>query len=181
MYDRWPELASIAVTTTKRSSQNLVLYGRRGADDPYGTRAYPPDREEGAKLWRAIFAFAGDREIASDAVAEAFAQYAPRAELVRQPAAWIWRAAFKIAAGELQRRPPQSPMPAQLTCETVDHVPVMEALARLGPRQRAAIVLHYYAGYSASEIAQISGDQPHDRPRAHAPGPPEARLAAPGG
>ena len=28
-------------------------------------------REEGARLWRAVFAYAGNRDVASDAVAEA--------------------------------------------------------------------------------------------------------------
>jgi RNA polymerase sigma-70 factor (ECF subfamily) len=125
--------------------------------EPELTRLY---REEGARLWRAVFAYAGDREISSDAVAEAFAQYARRGERVRQPAAWIWRAAFKIAAGELQRRSRQGPMPRHMTYEVVDRVPVTEALARLSPRQRAAIVLHYYAGYSAAEIAQILAINP---------------------
>jgi DNA-directed RNA polymerase specialized sigma24 family protein len=31
-------------------------------------------RDEGARLWRALVAFTGNREMASDAVAEAFAQ-----------------------------------------------------------------------------------------------------------
>ena len=117
-------------------------------------------RKEGARLWRAVFAYCGDREIANDAVAEAFAQYARRGELVRKPAAWIWRAAFKIAGGELQRRSRHTPMPTQLAYEVVDRVPVTEALARLSSRQRATIVLHYYAGYSAAEIAQILAINP---------------------
>jgi len=35
-------------------------------------------RADAERLWRAIFAFAGDAEIASDAVAEAFAQVLQR-------------------------------------------------------------------------------------------------------
>jgi DNA-directed RNA polymerase specialized sigma24 family protein len=31
-------------------------------------------RDEGARLWRALVAFSGDREVAADAVAEAFAR-----------------------------------------------------------------------------------------------------------
>ncbi len=42
-------------------------------------------REEGDRLWRALFAFAHDREMASDAVAEAFAQCIRRGEAVRSP------------------------------------------------------------------------------------------------
>lgn len=32
---------------------------------------------------------------------------------------------------------------------------VFSALAKLSERQRAAIVLHYYAGYSLKEVGQI--------------------------
>lgn len=59
-------------------------------------------REDGARLWRALLAFSGDREVASDAVAEAFAQALGRGDAIRQPDRWVWRAAFRIAAGELE-------------------------------------------------------------------------------
>jgi DNA-directed RNA polymerase specialized sigma24 family protein len=60
--------------------------------------------EHGPRLWRALVAYSTDPEIASDAVAEAFAQALAGGDRVRSPASWIWRAAFKIAAGELQLR-----------------------------------------------------------------------------
>jgi len=56
-------------------------------------------QQEGPKLWRAVFAYAGDREVASDAVAEAFAQFIRRGGGVREPRAWIWRAAFRDDRG----------------------------------------------------------------------------------
>jgi RNA polymerase sigma factor (sigma-70 family) len=34
---------------------------------------------------------------------------------------------------------------------------LVAALARLSPNQRAALVLHYYAGYPTKEIARILG------------------------
>ncbi len=61
-------------------------------------------REHGERLWRAVMAFTGDREVASDAVAEAFAQALRRGDAIRDPLRWIWRAAFRIAAGELKER-----------------------------------------------------------------------------
>src|SRR5437870_8933778 len=71
--------------------------------DPVGEveRIY---REDGGRLWRAVLVFAGDPEVASDAVAEAFAQVLRRGRAVRSPGAWVWRAAFRIAAGELKLR-----------------------------------------------------------------------------
>ena len=61
-------------------------------------------RADGARLWRAVYAFAGDEEIASDAVAEAYAQVLARGDAVRDAAAWTWRAAFRISAGALKAR-----------------------------------------------------------------------------
>src|SRR3954453_23152905 len=61
-------------------------------------------RADGERLWRAIYAFAGDAEIASDAVAEAFAQAIKRGAAIRDPAAWTWRAAFRISAGAMKER-----------------------------------------------------------------------------
>lgn len=114
--------------------------------------------EQGPRLWRAILAYGGDREVAADAVAEAFAQYLRRGGEVRSPSGWIWRAAFRLAAGELQRRrrwgstleeePYEMPEPA---------ADLLRALSRLSPRQRAALVLHYYGGYTAREAASILG------------------------
>ncbi len=116
--------------------------------------------EHADRLWRALFAYAGDPEIASDAVAEAFAQYLRRRSAVRSPARWIWRAAFRLAAGELKdRRTQSSPLPFSIDPPAVPQ-PTSELLSTLRllpPRQRAALVLHYYAGYKAREIADILG------------------------
>jgi DNA-directed RNA polymerase specialized sigma24 family protein len=60
--------------------------------------------EEGARLWRAVYLYAADREVASDAVAEAFAQALRRGNAIRSPDRWVWRTAFRIAAAELKRR-----------------------------------------------------------------------------
>jgi DNA-directed RNA polymerase specialized sigma24 family protein len=112
--------------------------------------------DEAERLWWSVLAFGGDREIAHDAVAEAFAQALARGTAIREPAAWIWRAAFKIAKGELKRRrrgeiledrPYTMPEPLGL----------FEALERLSPNQRAAVVLHHYSGYRLQEIAKILG------------------------
>ena len=61
-------------------------------------------RERGGTMWRAILGCSADPEIASDAVAEAFAQLLRRGAAVRDRERWAWRAAFRIAAGELKNR-----------------------------------------------------------------------------
>lgn len=112
--------------------------------------------EEAQRLWWSVLAFAGDREIAHDAVAEAFAQALRRGDALRDPSAWIWRTAFKIAAGELKRRR-RARVLEDAPYTVPEPVGLFEALERLSPRQRAALVLHHYAGYRLHEIARILG------------------------
>src|SRR5215204_1085996 len=112
-------------------------------------------REEADRLWRAVFAYAGDPDVASDAVAEAFAQVIRRGDAVRDPAAWTWRTAFKLAAGAMKVR--RTPPPPALTTSYTDAYgdpDLLAALRELPERQRAAVVLHYYADLRVSEIAR---------------------------
>ena len=61
-------------------------------------------REDGARLWRALYAYSNDAELASDAAAEAFAQALGRGSAIRDVRSWVWRAAFRLAAGDLKNR-----------------------------------------------------------------------------
>lgn len=118
-------------------------------------------RADAARLWRAIAAWAGDQEIASDAVAEAYAQLIHRGPAVRDPVAWTWRAAFRIAAGALKARP--------ITAEGLQdggsdgHLDayadpdLLAALRRLPEAQRAAVVLFYFADLPIRQIADRLG------------------------
>jgi RNA polymerase sigma-70 factor, ECF subfamily len=115
-------------------------------------------RAHGDRLWRAVLAFSRDPELASDAVAEAFAQALARESAIRSPLPWIWRAAFRIAAGSLKGRhlPLQTvPEGSYALAESDDQL--LDALARLPERQRAALVLRYYADLPIREIAAVLG------------------------
>jgi RNA polymerase sigma factor (sigma-70 family) len=117
--------------------------------------------EEGARLWRAVYLYAADREVASDAVAEAFAQALRRGNELRSPERWVWRRAFRIAAGELKRRRNEHGLWTDASYEIPDATAeLLAALPRISPKQRAAIVLHYHAGYSLNEVADIIGSTP---------------------
>jgi RNA polymerase sigma factor (sigma-70 family) len=114
--------------------------------------------EHGARLWRALFLYAGDREVASDAVAEAFAQALRRGDDLRSPERWIWRSAFRIAAGELSRRRRETGDVMETSYQAPEETTeLLLALPLLTPKQRVAIVLHYYAGYSLKEVAKVTG------------------------
>jgi len=120
-------------------------------------------REHGARLWRSLVAYTGDPEVASDAMAEAFAQALGRGDAVHDHAAWIWRASFKIAAGELARRRRSATIgPAPSGSETLPEpvVDLVTALRTLSPQQRGATVLHDYADLPTREVARILGCTP---------------------
>jgi RNA polymerase sigma-70 factor, ECF subfamily len=115
-------------------------------------------RDQRDRMWRAVLAFAGDPDVASDAVSEAFAQALARGRAIRSPERWIWRTVFRIAAGELKERGRRSADLHEVAYE-MDELgrDLVEALARLPEKQRAAVVLHHAAGYPAKEIARMIG------------------------
>ena len=115
-------------------------------------------REHADRLWRAVFLASGDRDVADDAVAEAFAQALRRGRALRAPAAWVWRAAFRIAAGELKGRGSRDVhVDEAVTGLPEPFVDLWRALARLPAKQRASVVLADYAGWSHREIARALG------------------------
>ena len=116
-------------------------------------------RADAERLWRAVFAYAADPDIASEAVAEAYAQALGRGAAIRDPAAWTWRTAFKIAAGALKTRREADRLPPIAT-EHLDRYTdpdLLRALAQLPDAQRAAVVLFYYADLPIRAIAARLG------------------------
>lgn len=119
-------------------------------------------RQDGDRLWRALYAFAGDEEVASDAVAEAFAQALRRGSAIRDVRSWVWRAAFKLAKGDLQRQSSLSraDMPEGVFHDARPDPELLAALQGLTLQQRAVIVLHYYVDCPVREIALRTGINP---------------------
>lgn len=115
-------------------------------------------RRHAERLWRALLSYTGNPEIASDAAAEAFAQCLARGADVHSPASWVWRAAFRIAAGQLQEANRLSTL-SELSGPAFDDVhadtDLLTALRALPARQRASLVLYYYAGFNTREISRI--------------------------
>jgi RNA polymerase sigma-70 factor, ECF subfamily len=127
-------------------------------DDEVGRRIELVYREHGAHMWRAVFLASRSREVADDAVAEAFAQALRRGSAVRDPAAWVWRVVFRLAAGELKERGRVERFEDESIAGLPDpFVDLWRALARLPLKQRASVVLADYAGWSHREIAKALG------------------------
>jgi RNA polymerase sigma-70 factor (ECF subfamily) len=115
-------------------------------------------REDGDRLWRALVTFGGDPDLASDSLAEAFAQALRRADALRDPQAWVWRASFRIAAGELKRRSAKvTTLPEGVHLDPELDAELHEALTQLPTQQRACVVLFYYLDAPIAEIARRTG------------------------
>jgi RNA polymerase sigma-70 factor, ECF subfamily len=114
-------------------------------------------REQGSRMWRSVLAFCGDPEIASDAVAEAFAQAIRRGDAIQHPDRWIWKVAFRLAARELKERSHRVALEEGTYEMQAPAVELVEALRHLSKKQRAAVVLHHAGGYRVKEIAAILG------------------------
>ena len=138
-------VVTVAVAELEASSQVETVY-----------------REDGDRLWRALFAFAGDESVASDAVAEAFAQALRRGSAVRDVRGWVWRSAFRLAKGDLKRQSGMQfgPMPERAFHDAHPDEQLLAALQRLTPQQRAVIVLHYYVDCPVREISRRTGINP---------------------
>ncbi len=115
-------------------------------------------REQGPRMVRTLFAYARDMEIAEDAVAEAFAQVIRRGDAVHDIAAWVWRSSFRIANGELADRRSRNGQVLEGRYEMGESAAeVFDALGRLSPNQRAAVLLHHYADLPVREVAALIG------------------------
>jgi RNA polymerase sigma-70 factor, ECF subfamily len=114
-----------------------------------------------ARLWRAVSAWSGSRDVTDEAVAEAFAQALRRGPDIADVDAWVWRAAFRIAAGELKRQRARALSVANVPEPTAADPPLEErldlekALALLSEQQRACVVLRDLAALPARETAAV--------------------------
>jgi len=111
-----------------------------------------------ASLWRSLFAFTASRSIADDAASEAFAQALRRGGEIRDVQAWVWRAAYSIARGELKRRGAIEALRDVSLDDRSDGV--ADLLARLGSMSagdRELLVLCHVGGWKPGELARVTG------------------------
>lgn len=154
LYERTSEREhGVRVVTERRTAgREEQLGGERDLELLY--------RDAAPQLWRAIYGFAGGRRhLAEDAVAEAFARALEHERQIREPLAWIYRTAFRIASRELQREKRRSPaMPDPVPgIDPGEIQDVIRALAELSPNQRAAVVLHDQEGFTGPEVGRLLG------------------------
>lgn len=119
-------------------------------------------------LWRALLAWSGQADVADEAVAEAFAQLLRRGDEVRDPAAWVWRSAFRLAGGDLKsrraeaRRTTSDDAVLNLLADPEDRISgeaadLLAALDQLSDQQRRCVALVDIAGHTAPSAAAVLG------------------------
>ena len=122
------------------------------------------------RLYRAALAILGDPHEAEDAVQDAFVRFLERAPKgLECSGAWLMRVLVNSCKSRLRlawRR--VGPLPESLPTPGPEERQELEELLSLPPEDRAVIHLHYYAGYSTDEIAQMLGQRP---------GPVRSRLS----
>jgi RNA polymerase sigma-70 factor (ECF subfamily) len=119
-------------------------------------------RRDGGRLWRALYAFAGEADVADEAMAEAFAQALRRGAAIRDVTGWVWRSAFRLAAADLKNRSRfvHGSIPDSATYDARLDDELLVALQGLTPQQRVVIVLHYYVDCPVREIGRRTGMNP---------------------
>jgi RNA polymerase sigma-70 factor (sigma-E family) len=115
---------------------------------------------------RLAYLTTGSMPAAEDVVQEAFTELYRRWAAVVEPAAWLRRVVVNRSISWLRRRlvarrhehryrpEPVEPPPS------AEHAAVRDALAKLKPRQRAAVFLRFYLDLPESEIAAALGCRP---------------------
>jgi RNA polymerase sigma-70 factor (ECF subfamily) len=117
-------------------------------------------RESGPTLWRAVYAYSGGRrDVADDAVAEAFARVMTRGTEVREPLPYLYRVAFRVAGAELQRANKETGQVPEVAFDLSSNGlgDILGALRELSPAQRASVYLHYRADLPVRDVAKLLG------------------------
>lgn len=101
-----------------------------------------------------------DNDVGDEATCQAFARLYAYRDGVRDPVAWVFRTAFRLAGRKMkrQRLHADSDVPETIA-GGVSVLPfgVARGLRRLSPEQRLAVFLHYFADMPVGEVARLSG------------------------
>jgi len=145
--------------------RDLVEAAQRGDHEAFEVLA----TSAGDRLYAVARLIVRDSGLAEDAVQEALVRAWRQLPSLRDPDrfdAWLYRLVVNACAdqGRQQRRWSQQVRPLVLDASVGDEtgaIAVREQLergfTRLKPEQRTVVVLHFYSGFSAAEIAGILG------------------------
>jgi RNA polymerase sigma-70 factor (sigma-E family) len=109
-----------------------------------------------------VYVLTGNRAEAEDAVAEAFMrawQHWPAVRAADSPEAWVRRVASRAAVSSWRKTFNRMRAHRRATTDqnvpglNEDHVALLQALQRLSPQERRAVVLHHLNDLSVAEVA----------------------------
>jgi RNA polymerase sigma-70 factor (ECF subfamily) len=145
--------------------RDLVEAAQRGDHEAFEVLA----TSAGDRLYAVARLILRSADLAEDAVQEALVRAWQQLPSLRDPDrldAWLHRLVVNACAdqGRQLRRWSQQVRPLQLdaaisddTGSVADREQLERGFSRLKPEQRAVVVLHYYSGFSAAEIARMLG------------------------
>jgi RNA polymerase sigma-70 factor (ECF subfamily) len=145
--------------------RDLVEAAQRGDHEAFEVLA----KSAGDRLYAVARLILRSADLAEDAVQEALVRAWRELPRLRDPDkldAWLHRLVVNACAdqGRQLRRWSNQVRPLALEASTrddtnavADREQLERGFDRLKPEQRAVVVLHFYSGFSASEIAQILG------------------------
>jgi RNA polymerase sigma factor (sigma-70 family) len=115
------------------------------------------------RVLRTVFLICHDSQLAQDVTQDAFVELLRHWEKVRhhdRPGAWVRRVAIRrllrVLHRDGHRRDAERAFEWSAEPEPAD-VDVLSALREVSPRQRAALVLHYYEDLPIQDIAVLLG------------------------
>ena len=115
-----------------------------------------------ARLYRTAFLYLGSESMALDAVGEAVYRGFVSLKKLRQPEffeTWITRILINECKKELRRGKREQPLDTvpEAAAETLDTLPLKDAIYRLPRELKEIIILRYFAGFTLSETARSLG------------------------
>jgi RNA polymerase sigma-70 factor (sigma-E family) len=121
--------------------------------------------EQFPTMVRLAYLTTGSLPAAEDLVQDAFVQLHRHWERVEHPVLWLRRAVVNrctswVRRRMLERRHARTAEPRTLPGLSPDATAVRDAMARLRPRQRAAVFLRYYLDLPEAAIADALGCRP---------------------
>ena len=110
-------------------------------------------RVEYAGMVRLAYTLLADNAEAEEIVQDSFAEVYGRWPELRKPGAYLRCAVVSRCRSALQRRKLRRPYPVEEPQVSAPAGELWDVLTRLSDEQRMAVVLRYYGGYAASDIA----------------------------
>lgn len=136
----------------------MLLVSQKPTEDEVTDLVEQLFREEASNVWRAVLVYAGGRrDIADEAVAEAFARAIVYRGTIRRPVGWLYQVAFRLAVDEMRRQRRATEGTCEVAVDPPEVLGVFEALRKLTPNQRLAVVLFHEVDLPVREIADRMG------------------------